>query len=150
MANEKLESIKGKIKYLPSILFHIFVVFVIIRAYAPFRLQVQPVLLKGLLSGSNRGYILPGIEMAPFKQVLPPNGTVTYLSDHPYAAVPEEEKEFRDNRLYLAPILVNPEPGEKNAIVNCSSQEIADQRLLETGYQWMASFAPGKGIAVKK
>lgn len=136
--------------YLPGFIFHVIIVIIILRSFTPFRFEMQTDLLNGLFSGSNLGYILPGSEMEPFKKVLPPDALVTFLTDHAAGVNIQEERTFNDARLYLAPIIVNPEPAGRIAIVYCSSQETADRRLQETGYQWTGILAPGKGLAVKK
>ncbi|MBI3306203.1 MAG: hypothetical protein HYZ84_00145 [Candidatus Omnitrophica bacterium] len=141
---------QGQLKYLPAYLFHIIIIFVIIHSYAPARFELRTDVLRNLLQGFHQDYALPGSELEPFKKVLPAAEIVSFLTDHPFGKNLDEEKIFNDARLYLAPIILNPEPMERVAIVYCSSQEIADQRLAENGYQWAAVMTPGKGVAVKK
>lgn len=142
--------LKERLKYLPGFIFHAIIVLIILRSFTPFRFEMQTKLSNRLFSGSNLGFILPGSEMEPFKKALPPNALVTFLTDHAAGVNIQEERMFNDARLYLAPIMVNPEPAERIAIVYCSRQETADRRLQETGYHWTGIFAPGKGLAVKK
>ena len=141
---------KENLKYLPGYIFHAVVLFIIIRSSTSHVAAPPPGLLRSLLSGSNQGFTLPGSEMIPFKQVIPPNVIVTFLTDHPHGQNITEERLFNDARLYMVPVILNAQPVGKAAIVYCSTQEIADQRLQETGYQWAGILAPGKGIAVKK
>ena len=143
-------SLNGKLKPISAYLFHAVIAFMIVRSYTPFHWELQPDLLKGLLTGSHQGYVLPGSEMAPFKDILPPIEAATYLTDDPIETNLAEEQFFNDARLYLVPIVLNSKPEEKIAIVYCSSQPAAEKRLQETGYQWISVLSPGKGIAIKK
>ncbi len=120
-----------------------------IEAYEPLSLKAHPKLLENLLSGSAQGYIQPGSELEPFKPFLPPQGTVSFLTDHPFGDSLEEEKLLYDAQGFLAPLVLRTQPGESLAVLFCSSDAVADGRLAAAGYQWLQKISEGKGIAQK-
>ena len=120
-----------------------------LHGHEPTALKAHPVLLKSLLSGNTQGYILPGSELEPFKNSLPNSGSVSFLTDQAFGVNQDEEKFLYDAQSYLAPLVLNTEPGEALAVVYCSTQASADSRLQATGYSWLHMISDGKGIAQK-
>ncbi|MCM8776157.1 MAG: hypothetical protein NC930_07420 [Candidatus Omnitrophica bacterium] len=138
------------VKLVVGVVFYVYVLGMISRSYIPFRLQLQPALLKSLLAGSNQNYVMPGKEFEPFREFLQGAKAVSFLTDQPYGDAIQEELIYLDARSYLAPLILNPKPGEHLSIIYCSSDEAAQVRLQENGYHWWIKLSPGKGVAVKK
>jgi hypothetical protein len=107
-------------------------------------------LRKGLLSGNEQILREPGAEFSIFKPYLPEKGAVSFLMDslyHPYAPAAEQ---LYLAQSYLAPLILNIVPVEKNALVYCSKGFLADEWMQNTGYRLTVALADGKGIAEKK
>lgn len=120
-----------------------------VRSYASPNLKAHPRLLECLLTGETQGYIVPGSELAPFKPHLPRQGAVSFFTDQPFGENLEEEKLLYDAQGFLAPIVLNSQPGEALAVLYCTSEAAADARLAATGYHWLQKISEGKGIAQK-
>lgn len=121
----------------------------ILRGKTP---EIRPVpepLIKGLLSGSHRGYIEFGNEFSGFKKYFPEKTPVTFLMDFPFNPYAPTIAQYYTAQSYFVPMILNPEPEEKIALVYCSNRVIADLRMQQTGYRLAAVEGEGKGIAVK-
>lgn len=145
----KTGTIAHRITWVLCLGFHIVIVGAILRGYLPITFEIHTGLLKSLLSGSNRGYLIPAAELEPFKRLLAPTDRVSFIMNHPGVSDPEEEKFFLDARNYLAPVILDAGPREPGAIVYCTSEQTANERLTQTGYRWILKLSPGKGLAAK-
>lgn len=133
-----------------AIAFYLFIIAATLKNLPKAELQAHPTLLQNLLSGSTQAYLLAGSEFEPFKPFLPEYGTFTWIVDDPFDRSDEKARRFYWGAgNYLCPIILNGYPGENRAIVFCSTQLIANQRLRETGYRWTKVIASGKGLAEK-
>ena len=105
---------------------------------------------KALWNGHDRTYIVPGSQFKIFKPYLHKTERVSLILDRPNKETVADKETSFDAQNYLAPNIINLETVEPKALVYCSTQAIAEQRLAETGYTWTHSISPGKGIAQKK
>jgi len=106
-------------------------------------------LRKELLSGNKRIFRVLGADFSAFKPYLPPQGTVSFLMDSPYQPYDPITEKLYMAQSYLAPLILNANPVEKNAIVYCTKGFIADDRMQSAGYKLKIALADGKGIAEK-
>lgn len=120
-----------------------------LSAYEPVKLKPHPVLAQALLEGKDQAYILPGAEMEPFRKLLPDRGRFSLILDVPYESDVKGREFHHAVQNYLAPLIINGEPGEPHALVFCSDIATADRRMKETGYTLLWPVAEGKAIAVK-
>ena len=142
-----------KSKYLNlalSGLFHLILAILIYYSYEPIQLKPLDIQLRDLFTGSRNSYITPGSQLSPIKKILPNEGAITLLTDHPYKQVTSETELAHDFQNYVCPLLLNSLPVEKTGIIYTESDEIAQKRLGEEGYQMIAQWDKGKGVIVKK
>ena len=139
-----------RILSLVRLVFPLAVLILIVRVYKPVKLEPHPVMMEGLLTGSNQGYVIPGSELAPFKVILPSEGTLTFLTDHPFKDVVKEMEFYHRAQNYLCPLVLNPRPQETAGILYSQDDATAQKRLQETEYRMVARLAEGKGIIVKE
>jgi len=113
---------------------------------------VKPVpreLYEGLISGTHQGYTDPGNKFSAFKKYFISNTPVTFLMDTPFTPYAPGIEHYYTAQSYFVPMILNPEPDEKIALIYCSNHTIADLRLQQTGYRLAAVEGDGKGIGVK-
>ncbi len=89
----------------------------------------------------------PGLPFAIFEPYLPRRGSVSFLTDDPEHTATEQLQAARGQ---LAPLLLNPDPVEKIALVFCSQTAIAAARMQATDYRAIKIFGDGKLIAEKR
>ncbi len=106
-------------------------------------------LIQAYLHGNEKPFIGPGAEFSRFKGMLPPKGPVTFLIDVPFTPYATGIEKLYAAQSYFTPLILNPQPVERAAIVDCASPLMADLRMQQTGYQMIARIAEGKGMAVK-
>lgn len=92
----------------------------------------------------------PGLPFAIFEPHLPRNGTISFLTDTPYHPEHGSAEKIQAAQGRLAPLMLNPQPEEKTALVFCSQSEIAAARMHATGYRPLKILGDGKLIAVKR
>jgi hypothetical protein len=80
-------------------------------------------------------------------QYLPAKGVISVIFDKPYHPLGGQEALLFQTQNAFIPILLNPYSGEDIALVLCSTDAIAKQRLTEMRYEWVQKISPGKGIA---
>ncbi len=153
MAKSKFERFLN-FKSFVSVLALIYMFGVIISGLlAPLKLKPHPFLLHSLMSGDDHAFITPASELKILKPYLPANGFFSFIMDVPYVNE-DDHADYREffwkAQNYVIPIVLNRNPGETEAIVFCQNDSIANQRLEETGYEWLHKIADGKGIAIKK
>ncbi len=107
-------------------------------------------LLTAYLSGQSNSFIPTGAEFSMFKGSLPPKGPVTFLGDVPFNPYSPDIDQLYKAQSFFTPLLLNPAPVERVAIVYCSQASHADLRMQETGYRLIKALHNGKGMAVKK
>ncbi len=114
-----------------------------VKTKAPLRMT------QALWSGHDRTYVPPGSQFKIFKPYLHKIARVSLILDHPNNATTESKETSYDAQNYLAPRIINLETVEPVALVYCTSENIANERLAEAGYAWTEHIAPGKGTARK-
>lgn len=129
---------------------HLSILVLILINYSPSQLEIHPVLLRNLLSGTQGSYKPLGAELAPFKAILPQKGVITFLMDKPRYGDKELTEFFLSVQNFLCPVILNSEPVEPHGIIYCTNDDIANARLSETGYQMVAKQSAGKGIMIRK
>lgn len=129
---------------------HGIVLFLAIALFYPVKTKAPPRMIHSLWNGLDRAYIPPGSQFKIFKPYLPAKGRVSLILDRPNNENTKNKEISYDAQNYFTPLIVNLETMEPLALVYCSSQAIADQRLIETGYEWTHPLSPGKGMARKK
>ena len=92
----------------------------------------------------------PGLPFAIFEQYLPRKGSVSFLTDAPYDPRQAATEQLQTAQSRLAPLLLNPAPGENTALVFCSSNAIAAARMQAAGYQAVRVLGNGILIAEKR
>jgi len=102
-----------------------------------------------LLLGGDKDLPEFGATFAPFKPFLPRKGRISFIMDYPFHPYGTTIEQLYTAQSYLVPLILNPEPGEKQALVFCSSAAVAERRLSETGYRMTMVLADGKGLAEK-
>ncbi len=130
--------------------FYGYAVFQILAFRVPAGVPVHPALMNSLFTGSGQAHIRPGAEFEAFRKYLPRRGTVSFLMDEPLDSQKLSTETWLSAQAFLAPLVLNPEPGEDAAILYCTSHAIADARMAQSGYRLAAVIADGKGMAVKK
>jgi len=105
-------------------------------------------ILNRLLNGNDADFRVPGSQFQAFKESLPKKGTFSFLMDRAFDPYDTMIESLYAAQAYLAPLLINPKPDEKIAIVYCSNQTIAEERMKQEGYQPI-SMNNGKGLAIK-
>jgi len=125
------------------------VLLLILRAPNPEIKPVPPPLYLGLISGSQRGFLEFGHQFSGFKKYFKEDEPVTFLMDTPFDPYARGIEKYFTAQSFFIPLILNPEPKEKSAIIYCSDHTIADRRLQETGYRLVAVEGDGKGVAVK-
>lgn len=147
------------IRQLISILLLIYAVIAILLGFGPLEFKAHPALLKSLVSGTDQGFVLPGVNLlAPFRPYVTQNSVYSFIMDSPYSDSPYSKSDehagerefFWLAQNYFIPIVLNRSPAEARAIVFCSTDTIAEERLNETNYKWLQKLGSGKGIATKK
>ncbi len=129
--------------------FHAAAIYLAIVTLTPVTLKPHPRLAAELLSGRDGGYRLPGSQFKVLKPLLPKQGRFSLIYDRPCPTDTESKEFCYDAQNYLAPLLINVESVEPAALVMCASQELADKRLLESGYEWTYQVRQGQGLARK-
>lgn len=95
------------------------------------------------------GLPVPGNEYSIFKDFLPPNGKISFISDYPFHPYSKTVGQLYAAQNQLAPLILNPNPVEAFSLIYCSSAQIAAERARQTGYRIVRITADGKGIGVK-
>jgi hypothetical protein len=131
------------------IIFHLALVVLTAFSISALKTNVHPGFFQSLRTGSDAGYPLPGSQLELLKNFLPSRGTFTFITNQPVETDREAEFFYYDAQNYLVPLVLNSLPEEHYAIVYCSSQQIAEERLRETGYRWTRHLAGGQGLAEK-
>lgn len=149
MDTSPLSPIK-RLEWLIGIAFLGFSCFKILTTPIPALQSPDPAILSGILKGSNKGVPVLGEEFDPFRPYVSPGETYSFIMDLPFNGYGNITKQIYTAQSRLAPVLLNPAPGEKNALVYCSNTAVAMQRLEESGYTLVRPLADGKGLAVKK
>jgi len=113
--------------------------------------EMPDVLAKGLIAGTDKGYLPVGSQFEVFEPYVAGKEKISFLFDYPYRPyLPIENVEYMFMaQSFFAPKIINPYPGEETAIVFCSSDAIARARAKQEGYQLVTQLGEGKGIAVK-
>ncbi len=137
------------VKLVLACVFYALLCLLILRSKTPEVRPVPQALIQGLLSGSHRGYIEFGNEFSGFKKYFSEKIPATFLMDFPFNPYAPTIAQYYTAQSYFVPMILNPEPEEKVAIVYCTNHSIADQRMQQTGYRLAAVEGDGKGIAVK-
>jgi hypothetical protein len=133
-----------------GVIFYGVIVTIILQNIPTVELRAPAFLVHRLFRGDPHTYIIPGAELAPFKPYLPKQGSFSFIMDQSLDKSDKEHQMFFWSVCnYLCPILLNQTPVEPNAIVFCSTQDTANQRLKETGYRWRKILSDGKGLAEK-
>lgn len=89
----------------------------------------------------------PGLPYAAFEFYLPRKGNASFLTDTPYAHERSVAEKLQAAQGRLAPLLINPAPSERIALVFCSNDAIAAARMQATGYRPLKALGNGKWIA---
>ena len=106
-------------------------------------------LVKALLADDPSAFPAWGGAFEPLRRELPASGRFTFLMDYPFHPYGNTVELLYTAQSVLAPVLLNPQPGEPLALVWCSSESAAVRRMAETGYLWQKNPGGGKGLAVK-
>lgn len=125
------------------------ILFLALPLLKPAKITAHPQMTASLWSGLDKIYIVPGAQFKIFKPYLPKESRVSLILDRPNDATTKDKEISYDAQNYLAPRIINLETIEPVALVYCSTQAIAEQRLAETGYEWTHRIAAGKGMARK-
>ncbi len=136
-----------RFKFTVSLGFHALAIILSVITLKPNTLPVHPRLAAELLSGRDGGYHLPGFQFKIFQPILPKKGSASLIYDTPYSADAKSKEFCYDAQNFLAPFLLNMETKEPIALVYCSSAELAEKRLAETGYRWAYNAGKGRGVA---
>lgn len=91
----------------------------------------------------------PGEIFSIFAPYVPQKGSLSFITDSAYEPYDLEIAQHFSAQNYFTPLILNPFPQEKYALVYCSGDSVAAARLRETGYRMRAVLAPGKGLAEK-
>ncbi|PIQ86836.1 MAG: hypothetical protein COV74_03120 [Candidatus Omnitrophica bacterium CG11_big_fil_rev_8_21_14_0_20_45_26] len=137
-------------KRLLTIIFFLYITGIVCLNFKPLTLTTHPVLLKSLILGQNKGYILPGSEFEIFRPYLPRNGRFSVIFDEPFAQNKSIQHRLWNAQNYLCPLILNHDPAEELALVLCSDESSASKRLNATHYTWLKQINPGAGIARKQ
>lgn len=129
--------------------FYCLVIIVIFQSKSYPIYKNRPELIKHLLNGSDEGFLPPGKSFEIFKNLIPKNGTVSFILDRPFNSYDMMIENLYAAQTFLAPILINQLPEEPLAIVYCSDRATAEKRMREEHYQMAYPVADGKGLAVK-
>jgi hypothetical protein len=92
----------------------------------------------------------PGLLYVPFETHLPQSGVASFLTDMPYAPKQKATEQLQAAQGRLAPLLLNPDPVEKTALISCSRNDIALARMQAAGYRPITVLEEGKMIAEKQ
>jgi hypothetical protein len=110
----------------------------------------KPIILKQFFTET--GSVVPAPQDIHFKEyarLLPKKGAVSFLLDLPFTPYNYKREDLYAAQIFFVPLLINPMPEEKFAITYCSNQEIANFRMIETGYFFLDKTGDGKGVAIK-
>jgi len=129
---------------------HAAILFLAFSVFSPAKSKAPARMIQALWTGSDQTYIQPGSQFKIFKPYLRDVDRVSLILDLPNNSNVKTKETSYDAQNYLAPDVINLETVEPVALVYCSTQALADQRLLATGYVWERLISPGKGIAKKK
>ncbi len=147
---EILGPLLKRISPLVSGVFFAWVLKILLTVPAPALPPLPAGLLQAYLQGNERPFIRPGAEYVRFKGMLPPEGPVTFLFDAPFTPYAQGIEKLYAAQSYFTPHILNPHPGERAAIIDCSGPLMADLRMQQTGYRMIAQVAEGKGMAVRQ
>ena len=134
---------------LSGFLFYFLITLLILFAKNPIPSPFQQQLYQGLLAGKDP-FARVGSNFSIFKPFLPPHDKVSFIMDFPFTPYVNAIDQFYAAQAYLTPTLLSHEPDQRAAIIYCSTTQIAEMRMQETGYRLLLPLAEGKGIAVKK
>ncbi|OGW72738.1 MAG: hypothetical protein A2Y02_03160 [Omnitrophica bacterium GWA2_52_12] len=135
------------LKFAISFAFHIIAIVLSVMTLKPNTLPVHPRLAAELLSGRDNGYQLPGSQFKIFQPILPKKGSASLIYDRPCPTDAKSKQFCHDAQKFLTPFLLSMDTQEPIALVYCSSAELAEKRLAETGYRWAYNAGKGRGIA---
>ncbi len=128
----------------------LFVFFRILTAEVPRIPPPDQPLLRDILEGNEKNIPKFGSEFELFKPYIDANETYSFIMDVPFNNYGKIAEHIYAAQSVLAPVLLNPHPVEKAALVDCSNSAIAMHRLEQTGYTLVRALENGKGLAVKK
>ncbi|MDP3921259.1 MAG: hypothetical protein Q8R76_10700 [Candidatus Omnitrophota bacterium] len=111
--------------------------------------HLPDIVIPSLLSGDDLAYLPVGDKFQDFKPFLSTDGNVSWIMDVPYEPYLNNIDEMYKAQVYLAPMIINPHPGEQVAIVYCASGGNATKRVREEHYTLISVVGNGKGIALR-
>jgi len=132
-----------------SYVFYGTAVFLCFFYYRPVQLESHPALAWHLLRANPYAFVVPASGLGPARSLLPGKGAVSLITDEPFGKEPKWTRFLHDAENFLCPVVINKKPEEKIAVVFCSTPEIAEKRLKETGYAWQTRVSAASGTAVK-
>jgi hypothetical protein len=119
----------------------------VLTAPYPKRERPPAAVLKPLFLGTDDGLPEFGGAFNTFRSFLPRKGEISFIMDYPFHPYGKTVEQLYTAQSALIPLVLNPEPGEPEAVVFCSSPAAAEKRLAETGYRMTHAFGDGKGLA---
>jgi len=140
---------RDHVDFIVRLVLHLGLLFLALSVIKPIKVKTPEPLIQSLWSTKDRAYLPPGSQFKIFKPYLPAKGRVSLILDQPNNATTKNKETSYDAQNYLAPVIINLETVEPLTLVYCSTQDIAEQRLKETGYRWTQQLSPGKGFARK-
>lgn len=140
----------GKGAWVLSLLFYGAAAIIVLKVPVPSLPPLPQKLAHDYLSGEEKAFIPVGAEFRNYSNMLPPEGPLTFIMNVPFSPYAVGIAKLYEAQAYLTPMILNPQPEEKIAIIYCDNHFIADLRMQETGYRLVAVAADGKGMAVKK
>jgi len=108
------------------------------------------ILKKSFLSGSNYGFLSFDQAFDVFRPHLPQKGRISFIMDVDFNLYGTDISQIYTAQSNLAPLIINPEPIEEIAIVNCSNDSAAIMRMSMLGYEPIAHVGKGHFVAQKK
>jgi len=142
------------IRFLPlagSLLFYGVTVLIVLTSELPSLRPNVFFLRDQLLAGNREIFKLqdPGIVFSAFTPFLPAQKEISFITDRPYAPRDQATEKLQIAQGWVAPRVLNPDPGEETALIFCSSGAVAEARMKATGYRIVKILGDGKGIAEK-
>jgi hypothetical protein len=134
-----------------NILFYCIVTSIVLASELPPLRGPVSFLRDQLFSGNHAAFRAqdPGIFFSAFAPFLPARGRISFITDLPYAPRDPATELIQRAQGRLAPLILNPEPVERMALVFCSNSSIAEARMKAASYRPVRILGDGKIIAVK-
>lgn len=123
---------------------------VLIRSEHPPIPKPHPLLLQNLLLGTDRGYQELGSQFLAFRNNLPAKGTVSFVMDYAFSPYGSNIEQIYTAQSYLVPLVLNPNPGEPIGVFYCTTESIAQLKMLQFGYKPILPLRDGQTIAIKQ